>query len=349
MLAMPSRHRNRYYDGPPSDHFDGERFFLPGHHTVRTYGDMLKWQLDGNRQRWPAQVANGSYPPPPRRVEGKGLVATFIGQATVLIQAGGLNILTDPFFSDRASPVQWIGPRRVRAPGIALKNLPPIDAVLLSHNHYDHLDLAALAALHDAHRPRIVTPLGNGAILKRARRPFNVAERDWGETHVLGDGVRVHLTPALHWSKRTPFDRNHALWAAFVMETPAGMIYFAADTGYGTGAHFREVQRRFGRPRLALLPIGAYEPRWFMQPQHMNPADAAAAHEDLGAMASIAIHFGTVQLTDEAIDAPVVALRHALDQRGIAHEDFRVLGFGESWRLGDLAAAGAGVLEDAAE
>ncbi len=282
-------------------------------------------------------------------MEGNGLVATFIGQATVLIQAGGLNILTDPFFSERASPFAWIGPRRVRAPGIALGDLPPIDAILSSHNHYDHMDLAALAALNDAHRPLIVTPLGNGAILKRARRPFTVVERDWGEAHALGDHVKAHLSPALHWSKRTAFDRNHALWGAFVLETPAGIVYFAADTGYGTGAHFRDVRQRFGRPRLALLPIGAYEPRWFMQPQHMNPDEAAAAHADLGAMASLAIHYGTVQLTDEAIDAPVAALNEALAARGIAPEDFRVLGFGESWRLGDLAAAGDGVLEDAAE
>jgi len=346
---MPQPSRNRYYDGPPSDHFDGERFFLPGHHSVRTFGDMLKWQFNSKKTPWPARIEDPAYPPPPRRVEGSGLIVTFIGQATCLIQTGGLNILTDPFFSERASPLAWMGPRRVRAPGIALADLPPIDAVLLSHNHYDHMDLPALAALHNAFRPLIVTPLGNGAILERARRPFTVVERDWGEAHALGDSVRVHLTPALHWSKRTAFDRNHALWAAFVLETPAGSVYFAADTGYGTGAHFRDVRKRFGRPRLALLPIGAYEPRWFMKPQHMNPAEAAAAHQDLGAMASLAIHFGTVQLTDEAIDAPVVALKEAFDERGIAPEDFRVLSFGESWRLGDLAAAGGGVLEDAAE
>lgn len=346
---MPSRRRNRYYHGPPSDHFDGECFFLPGRHSVRTFGDILKWQFDGKRQRWPAQVSNGSYPPPPHRVEGDGLVATFIGQATVLIQAGGLNIITDPFFSDRASPFAWIGPRRVRAPGLALKDLPPIDVVLLSHNHYDHMDLPALAALHDAFRPVIVTPLGNSAIIRRARRSFTLVERDWGEALALGDHVKVHLAPALHWSKRTPFDRNHALWSAFVLETPAGLVYFAADTGYGDGAHFRQVQERFGRPRLALLPIGAYEPRWFMKPQHMNPAEAAAAHLDLGALASIGIHHGTVQLTDEAIGAPITALNQALDARGIARADFRVLGFGESWQLGDLAVAGGGVLEDAAE
>ncbi len=346
---MPSRRRNRFHSGPQSNHFDGERFFVPGHHTVRTYGDMLKWQFNGKRTPWPAREKNGSYPPPPRRVEGGSLSVTFIGQATCLIQTGGLNILTDPFFSDRASPLSWMGPRRVRAPGIALKDLPPIDAVLLSHNHYDHMDLSALAALHDGHRPQIVTPLGNASILSRARRPFNVVERDWGEAHRLGPDVTAHLTPALHWSKRGPFDRNHALWSAFVLETPAGIVYFAADTGYGTGEHFRAVRARFGPSRLALLPIGAYEPRWFMKPQHMNPAEAVAAHEDLDAMASLAIHHSTVQLTDEGIDEPAAALAEALSVRGIAEENFRVLGFGESWRLDRLALGGDGMLDKAAE
>ena len=346
---MPTRRPNRYHAGPPSDHFDGERFFMPGHHGGKTFGDMVKWQFSGDPTRWPARLDNAPHPAPPARVDGEALRVTFIGQATCLIQTGGLNILTDPFFSERASPLAWAGPRRVRAPGLALKDLPPIDAVLVSHNHYDHMDLAALRALHDDHRPLIVTPLGNAAILRRTRRPLNVVERDWGEAHSLGDHVTAHLVPALHWSKRTAFDRNHALWGAFVLETPAGIVYFAADTGYGSGAHFRDVRARFGAPRLALLPIGAYEPRWFMKPQHMNPAEAVAAHEDLGAKASLAIHHGTIRLTDEAIEAPVAALAEALKRRAIAPGRFRVLEFGESWTLERLAAAGASMVEDAAE
>ncbi len=346
---MPSRRRNRYHSGPASDHFDGERFFVPGHRGARSYRELLKWQFNGKRTPWPDRLENSPHPAPPPRVAGGDLSVTFIGQATCLIQTGGLNILTDPFFSERASPFPWMGPRRVRAPGIALKDLPAIDAVLVSHNHYDHMDLAALAALHDNHRPQILTPLGNGAILARAHRRFDVVEGDWGDAHRLGSNVTAHLAPALHWSKRGPFDRNHALWSAFVLQTPAGIIYFAADTGYGSGEHFREVRARFGPPRLALLPIGAYEPRWFMKPQHMNPADAVVAHEDLGAMASLAIHHSTIQLTDEAIDAPAAALADALSRRGIAPDVFRVLEFGESWRLDRLAPSGTVMLENAAE
>jgi L-ascorbate metabolism protein UlaG (beta-lactamase superfamily) len=221
--------------------------------------------------------------------------------------------------------------------------------VLVSHCHYDHLDLRSLRALHDRHRPLIVTPLGNAAIMRRSRRPLHVVERDWGEAHALGEGVTAHLAPALHWSKRTPFDRNHALWAAFVVETPAGIVYFAGDTGYGTGAHFRAVRRRFGPPRLAILPIGAYEPRWFLRPQHMNPQEAVAAHLDLEAGASLAIHHGTLKLTNEAIDDPLSALDEALIRRGVRPERFRALACGESWSLDRLADEEAGVLEVAAE
>ena len=250
-------------------------------------------------------MENPPQPAPPDAVDD--LRVTYIGHATALIQVAGLNLLTDPFFSWRASPVQWAGPKRVRAPGLALEDLPRIDAVLVSHNHYDHMDLPSLRRLFDRHRPRIVTPLGNGAIVARTRRPLDVTEGDWGDRVALGDGVAATFAPALHWSKRGLHDRNMALWSAFVIETPAGTVYFAGDTGYGSGAHFRDIRREFGPVRLALLPIGAYEPRWFMHPQHMNPEEAVKAHLDLAAGLSIGVHHATVQLTDEAIDEPAAA------------------------------------------
>lgn len=324
--------RNRYYQGPPSDHFDGERFFMPEHVAGCKWG-FLKWQLGGERVRWPRRVENRPHDALPDILNGSEVHVTVIGHATTLIQAAGVNILTDPFFSDRASPFQWAGPKRVRPPGVPFEALPPIHMVLVSHNHYDHMDLPTIRRLHDRHSPLIVTPLGNAAILRRTRRPLRVEEGDWGDRLELGDGVAVTLAPAVHWSRRGARDRNMALWASFVIETPAGAIYFAADTGYGSGEHFRAVREAFAPVRLALLPIGAYEPRWFMHRHHMNPDDAVKAHLDLGAELSIGIHHSTVQLTDEGIGDPPLALARALAERGLAPHIFRALEPGEGLRV----------------
>jgi L-ascorbate metabolism protein UlaG (beta-lactamase superfamily) len=240
----------------------------------------------------------------------------------------GLNILTDPLFSSRASPAQWAGPKRVRAPGVAVRDLPPIDIILLSHNHYDHMDLPALRQIARHHQPHVVTPLGNARHIRKSCLSFQIDELDWGQD-VSSGSFRITLTPALHWSKRTLFDANRALWGAFVIKTPGGVIYFAGDTGYGEGQTFRDVRNRFGPPRLSLLPIGAYEPRWFMKPQHMNPDEAVQAHLDLGSQTSLAIHHGTVQLTDEAIDAPVKALSEAMSSRSLQPARFLVTDIGE--------------------
>jgi L-ascorbate metabolism protein UlaG (beta-lactamase superfamily) len=178
----------------------------------------------------------------------------------------------------------------------------------------------------------VLTPLGNSAILARSRRKLKVEEGDWGDSFQVG-AAKVTLTPARHWSKRGPRDRNMALWCAFLIETPAGPLYFAADTGYGMGDHFRDIAKRAGPVRLALLPIGAYQPRWFMRAQHMNPEEAVRAHIDLGAEASVAIHHGTVQLTDEGIGEPVAMLHASLRAYGVPQERFRALDPGESWRI----------------
>jgi L-ascorbate metabolism protein UlaG (beta-lactamase superfamily) len=213
---------------------------------------------------------------------------------------------------------------------VAFDKLPPIHAVVVSHGHYDHLDIATLSRLAAVHRPRVITPLGNDTIM-RNRDPSIAAESyDWGDRVELGPGVAVTLLPSRHWSARSLSDRNMSLWASIVIETPAGRIYFVADSGYDDGRHFREAGERHGPFRLAILPIGAYEPRWFMAPQHMNPLDAVRAHRDLGAGLSIAIHFATFPLTDEAIDAPAAALAVARRELGVAETAFRVPGFGET-------------------
>jgi L-ascorbate metabolism protein UlaG (beta-lactamase superfamily) len=258
---------------------------------------------------------------------------SFVGHVSWLIQTCGLNILIDPVWSERASPFGWAGPKRVNDPGIAFEALPPIDVVLVSHGHYDHLDVATLSKLAGKFSPRVITPLGNDAAMRQADRALRAEVFDWHDRVELGGEVAVNLVPTRHWSARGLFDRNKALWASFVLETPAGKIYIVCDSGYGEGKHFRRVRQAHGRLRLAILPIGAYEPRWFMQDQHMNPSDAVKALEDCGADQALAHHHGTFQLTDEAIDAPVKALHGALDEAKVARERFVALKPGQVFEI----------------
>lgn len=325
---------NRYYSGPVSNNFDGKRFFLAGENPPQSAISLFKWLISGKREKWPKSVDNVGAPPPRDIVTTNECMVTFIGHATVLIQLCGINILTDPFLSSRASPVQFAGPKRARSPGIALEDLPKIDYVLLSHNHFDHLDLASLKRLHAHCEPTIITPLGNAAIINKTGCDHTIIEGDWGTSVSLNNEIKVTLTPASHWSKRTLRDRNMALWCAFLLQTPLGPIYFAGDTGYGSGGHFRAIYQEFGAPRIAFLPIGAYEPRWFMKDMHMNPDDAVKAHIDLTAHQSVAFHHGTVQLTDEAMGAPVEDLQVALEKHSVKPDDFIVLGCGESKKFG---------------
>lgn len=312
---------------------DGRRFRIAGHRGEAGLGALLKWQFSGGRARWPARVENRAHSPPPQRVTGTDLLATWIGQSTVLLQTAGVNILTDPFLSQRASPVPFMGPRRARPPALTAETMPPIDIILLSHNHYDHLDLPGLRSIARHHAPHVVTPLGNARLVQRASGRFTVDELPWGGTARV-HGLHIHVAPALHWSKRGLFDANTALWGAFVIETPGGVLYFAGDTGYGAGAAFAGLKERFGAPRLSLLPIGAYEPRWFMAPQHMNPDEAVMAHRALASRTSLAVHHGTVQLTDEAIDAPVAALQAALNRHAVDPGRFLVPDAGQVVSIG---------------
>jgi L-ascorbate metabolism protein UlaG (beta-lactamase superfamily) len=315
------------YSGPVSDHFDGMRFFDPDGAPPKSLGELLRWQFapDRQRQAWPVWAPSPHADTPPARVSGDRVRLSFVGHASWLIQTAGLNILVDPVWSARASPVRWAGPRRRNDPGIAFDTLPPIDIVLVSHGHYDHLDIATLSRLAAKFSPRVVTPLGNDVTMRRADGAIRAEAFDWHDRVELGSGIAVTPVPARHWTARGLFDRDRTLWASFVIETPAGKIYIVCDSGYGEGRHFRRVGQAYGPLRLAILPIGAYEPRWFMRDQHMNPSDAVMALADCGAQAALAHHHGTFQLTDEAIDAPLMALHGALDAAKIPRERFVAL------------------------
>lgn len=336
-MAAKKRAANRYYSGPPSDHFDGTLFFNPDGQMPGRFTDLLKWQLSGERSKWPAANPSPFEPTEPAaRIDSGGLRLTMVGHATLLIQTAGLNILTDPVWSPRVSPLSFAGPRRVNAPGIAFSRLPPIDLVLVSHNHYDHLDLATLKRLKARHDPLVLTPLGNDAIIDSAVPGMRTTARDWGERIEITNDIAVHVEPVHHWSARGARDRRMALWAGFVVETPAGKIYFAGDTGFHGGANYRLMAEKHGGFRLAILPIGAYEPRWFMAPQHQNPEEAVQGMQLCNAAHAAGCHWGTFHLTDEPIDEPVQKLAEALKAKGVPQERFRALRPGEIWDVPEV-------------
>ncbi|QDU68275.1 MBL fold metallo-hydrolase [Engelhardtia mirabilis] len=300
------------YAGPTSDHFDGD-VFANAEATDHTDPlTVLRWMAGRDPGEFPARDLAGPTDLPPQRVEGAELRVQMVNHSTLLLQTAGLNLLTDPIWSRRSSPVQWAGPDRRTPAGIAFEDLPPIDAVLISHDHYDHLDRTTILRLRDGHDPLFVVPLGNRALLE-SWRVEKVVELDWWQSQVIGD-LTIHATEVRHFSGRGLFDRNARLWCGYVIDGPGGATYFGGDSGYGE--HYRRTAERLGPFRLALLPIGAYVPRWFMSPVHMDPADAVQAHGDLGAPLSIGIHFGTFQLADDARGEPLEDLRRALEAAG---------------------------------
>lgn len=332
-----SQAANRYYSGPVSDHFDGRVFFNPNGVPPGTFADLLRWQFSDGRKKWPDQWPSPhGQAKPDERVNGYAIRVTMVGHATLLVQTAGVNILTDPLWSLRASPFQFAGPKRVNAPGIAFEDLPPIDLVLLTHNHYDHLDIGTLERLKAAHDPLVVTPLGNDSIIGGAIENMRIETGDWGdvvETH----GLKLHFEPVHHWSARGTFDRRMALWCGFVIEAPGGKIYHIGDTGFHEGRNYSAVSEKHGDFRLALLPVGAYEPRWFMKGQHQNPEEAVEGFRLCGAQFAAGHHWGTVQLTNEAIEEPRDALHAALDAQGVDRERFRPMQPGEVWDIPDAA------------
>lgn len=319
-----------YYHGLVSDHFDGKRFFDPHSNYEKTFIDVIKWRMNSTFAKWPEKVPNINFDTPPERVSGNDLRVTYVGHVTFLIQIAGLNILTDPVWSDRASPFSFAGPKRVIDPGIKFEDLPPIDIVWISHNHYDHLDLATIDRLWEKHKPRIITPLGNDTII-RSHNPHIIVETgDWGDEIKINDRVSLAIDPMQHWSARGILDRNKALWGALTIQTEVGNVYFIGDSGYGDGRYFKQAKEKFGKFRLALIPMGAYSPRWFMSYAHMDPEDMLKAHNDLGAPHTVPSHFDVFKLTAEPYGEAEQKLNEAKTKMN-SGENVKIMQVGEFW------------------
>jgi L-ascorbate metabolism protein UlaG (beta-lactamase superfamily) len=313
--------------------FDGWRFHQPEPLVTGFTGWVKRTFTDSRRGAWRDFTDTPPGPAPPARVADGRLRVTFVNHATVLIQMDGLNILTDPIWSERSVPV--IGARRRRPPGLRFEDLPPIDAVLVSHDHFDHMDLPTLRRVARAHRPRVYAGLRSASFLAGEGVP-GATDLDWWQSAEIAPGVTVTAVGARHMSGRGLLDQDSRLWCGFVVRGPAGAVYFAGDTGWGS--HFAEIGRRFPRLRLAILPIGGFTPIWYMREQHIGPADAIAAHRALGATTSMPMHFGTFPNGNDAETQPVSTLRAALAGEPDLAGRFVILDNGESAEIPPAAA-----------
>ncbi len=313
------------------DYFNGKKFFNPWLDPKRekkTFAGLLKARLTNEWAKWPKNVPVATVKPVAR--VDSDIKITFVGHSTFLIQTEKLNLLTDPVWSKRVSPFSWAGPSRAHPPGIKMEDLPQIDVVLVSHNHYDHLDIETLKIVEDRSSPLILTGFGNEAFLKSEGIKRVVQMKWWEETEA--EDFRFTYVPSQHFSGRWLDDRNETLWGGFVMHTPGGKkIYFGGDSGYGP--FVQDIHAKVGAVDLALIPIGAYEPRAFFKEMHNNPEDAVFTHLDLQAKLSVACHFGTFQLTAEAIDAPPRDLKAALAKHNVAEKEFLVPKVGHEYRF----------------
>jgi L-ascorbate metabolism protein UlaG (beta-lactamase superfamily) len=315
------------YAGPVSDHFDGIKFFTPGGRPARGLGGVLQWMIKRERGKWHIQM-DTPYGQKPISSIHDGIHITFVNHSTFLIQTGGINILTDPVWSERTSPFSWAGPKRMRPPGIRFEDLPNIDLVLLSHNHYDHLDVITMKRLFDMHNPRIITPLGVKAFLESLKINGSV-ELDWWQKITVNETIEIQAVPAQHFSGRGMYDRDATLWCGYLINRPKGSIYFVGDTGYHE-ALFKEIGERVPVIDVALVPIGAFKPEWFMSPIHCSPEEAVRIHQDVKARRSIATHFGTFPLADDGMLDPVTELQKALARQNLSSDHFLILKEGET-------------------
>ncbi len=284
--------------------FDGVKFDNIEPFDDKSIFDLVSWKIGSMSEStpWPDNIDSKQFKPAVQRSVKP--IITVINHASVLIQVDNLNILTDPHYSLRASPVQFAGPKRVVNPAIAFDDLPPIDIVLISHNHYDHLDLDTLKRLNDRDLPQFVAGLKTKSFLEDNEIKTAI-DLDWWQS-ITANKTQITFVPSQHWSARGIFDKREMLWGGFYIEN-THKIYFAGDTGYGK--FFKVIKDKLGAPDLSLIPIGAYEPRWFMKDAHLNPMDALKAFKDLESKEMIGIHFGTFKLTDEGYNDPIKTLK----------------------------------------
>lgn len=323
------------YKGPVSDHFDGKKFINPGGVQAKGLRELPKW-LAGRNERIP-WTSRMSIPPGKKPVEKNedGVRVTFVNHSTFLLQMEGLNILTDPVWSERVSPFSFAGPKRMRPPGIRLEDLPHIDVVLLSHNHYDHLDIATVRTIHGAHHPLFIVPLGVGSFLQQ-NGIVRFTELDWWSGTTF-QSLHIDAVPAQHFSGRGTFDRDATLWCGYMIKCKSDHIYFAGDSGYNPNT-FVEIGQRFSPISLSLIPIGAFKPKWFMSPIHCCPEEAVQIHLDVKSHQTVATHFGTFPLADDGPEEPLNDLKKGLQEKGVNESKFLVLeeGDGRNFELGKV-------------
>jgi L-ascorbate metabolism protein UlaG (beta-lactamase superfamily) len=305
-----------------SDHYNGSTFFNPTQKEKNGFWRTMKLLVSVKFKDWPDWIKNEPDSKVHWPLEQDEIAITFINHATVLIQAKGINILTDPVWSKRVSPVSWAGPKRSRDPGLSLDQLPHIDLVIISHNHYDHMDLETLKKLNEKFSPVFLVPMGDKKLLI-SEGLKRTTELDWWQSFLMKDNVNVTFAPTQHQSGRGLLDWYEALWGSYMIKIGNKKIYFGGDAAYST--HYSLIKERLGSPDISLLPIGAYEPRWFMKHVHMNPADAVKAHIDLGSKKSVAIHYGTFQQVGEAVEDAVNALKVAKTEEKIDVDSFVAL------------------------
>lgn len=324
---LPSK-KNKPHPYPLSNHYDGEHFFNPGLEIHKSFKDALKMLRQARgKNKWPVKVENQIKPVLATHLAANEAAITYINHATHLIQLKNVNILTDPIFSKRAGPFSLLGPKRVRDPGMKLSALPSIDIVLISHNHYDHMDMRSLTLLAKAFQPQFIVPLGNRHYLKKSIFK-RVHELDWWQSFTINDQQSIVAVPAQHWSRRKINDVNKALWCGFLIQSGPLKIFFAGDTGYGP--HFKNIQQVFKSVDISILPIGSYAPRWFMRQQHMNPEEAVLASSDLHATLSLAMHHQTFKLSEEGFYDPVSDLKKSMLIHQISEKTFLAPDHGET-------------------
>lgn len=285
------------------------------------FSDFFRLMLKEKRPEWHNIPAPELKEKPPLRAEEGHLLITHINHNTFLIQVEGLNIITDPIWSERAGPGKRLGPKRKRAPGIKLEDLPPIDLILLSHNHYDHMDISTITQLTQDHPAKILVPIGNSHYLEK-NGIRGAKELDWWDSYQMTKLINITCLPARHFSGRGPFDRNKALWCGFMITNDEGNIYYSGDTAYGS--FVEDISKKFQPIILSILPIGAFKPEWFMRFVHTSPDEAVKMHLDLGSQKSIAAHFGTFPLAWEGMDEPANRLREVLAQNNLINGEFIV-------------------------